>query len=274
MAPNNDDHVQKTSNTLKPEPDEQPSDTRFSAEEEAALLSQSHEQKATANNFFTTGSYSDAITRYGQAIASCPNYLDYELAVLHSNIAACHLKLKEWKEAVDSASRAVDGLERLDPVPKPKAANGKDGQTATEGKQGQEVVEIDDETERRLEDLSRTGRSLDDVRKLRVKALLRRAKARSELNTWASLQGAAEDYKQLSNMPSLAPLDAQTVRRALTELPPRLEEAQKREMADMMGKLKQLGNGILKPFGLSTDNFNMVKDEASGGYSMQFNQDK
>lgn len=76
--------------------------------------------------------------------------------------------------------------------------------------------------------------------------------------------------------------------RQLKELPPRTKAAQEKEMGEMMGKLKQvcittypreyfahcaqLGNGILKPFGLSTDNFQMVKDEKTGGYSMNFNQ--
>ncbi|KAI4154866.1 MAG: hypothetical protein LQ340_001373 [Diploschistes diacapsis] len=46
--------------------------------------------------------------------------------------------------------------------------------------------------------------------------------------------------------------------------------AQEREMGEMMGKLKELGNGILKPFGLSTDMFNFQKDEKTGGYNMSF----
>lgn len=195
---------------------------------------------------------------------------------MHANIAACHLKLQDWKEAVESATKSLDGLEKLDPVAVPKAEGVQGGEansgSQADGSSGNSIVDVDDDTETRLESLSRTGRTIDDVRRLRVKSLLRRAKAREQQSTWSSLQGAAEDYRQLSGMP-LAALDAQAVRRALTELPPRLEEAKKREMDDMMGKLKQLGNGILKPFGLSTDNFSVVNN-GTNGYSLSFDQGK
>lgn len=111
---------------------------------------------------------------------------------------------------------------------------------------------------------------LADVQRIRCKSLMRRARARSEAGGWQNLAGAEEDYKALSVVPGLSPADARIVRTQLRDLPARTKAAQDKEMGEMWGKLKDLGNGILKPFGLSTENFQMVQDEKTGGYSMNF----
>ena len=247
----------------------------FPLEEEQQLLDESNTEKASANKAFATGEYNGAIQSYEKALGVCPSYLEYDIAVLRSNIAACHLKLEEWKQAVESATKALDALDRLDPPPPPvqdkdpRLENG----TADSSNGSGTVAEIDDTTEVLLSALTRTSHSINDVNKLRTKALLRRAKARHEVGGWASLQGSLEDYQALSKPPNqLSSLDMKAVIAALKKLPAELEEAKNTEMADMMGKLKQLGNGILKPFGLSTDNFQFTQDQQSGGYSMQFNQ--
>ncbi|KAI8631921.1 hypothetical protein F5Y19DRAFT_380412 [Xylariaceae sp. FL1651] len=252
---------------------------RFPLEEEASLLSESNVKKSEANALFLSAKYENAIDKYEEATAICPHYLDYELAVLKSNIAACHLKLEQYKEAVKSATEALDGLNRLEKA---------DAKSAQE--QGEEVRNAPDEDEVEEEIISSGAQKSapaikqeseaeeaarkrqEDILRIRAKALMRRARARTELGGWSNLSGAEEDYKILSTMRNLTDADGRVVRAQLRTLPPRVKAAQEKEMGEMWGKLKELGNGILKPFGLSTDNFQMVQDEKTGGYSMNFNQ--
>lgn len=234
------------------------------------MLEESNTQKAEANKFFTTSQYSQAIGEYDKALSSCPNYLEYEIAVLKSNIAACHLKLEDWKAAIDSATSALDALDRLVPNEKSKATTADEGDSEIG-----DVVEIEGEgedAEAELKKLEISDQRKNDIQRIRAKALMRRAKAKSEMGGWANLQNAEEDYRALSLLPNLPPQDRKIVQQALDTLPQRINTAKEKEVGDMMGKLKELGNGILKPFGMSTDNFNMVKDEKTGGYSMSFNQ--
>lgn len=231
------------------------------------MLEESNAQKRTANKFFKSSQYSQAVGEYDKALSSCPNYLEYEIAVLKSNTAACHLKLEDWKAAIESATAALDALDRLLPKKKEK----KEDEAEKEGG----VVEIEGEgaeAEEELKKLEISDQRRDDILRIRSKALMRRAKAKSEEGGWANLQGAEDDYKALAQLPTLPPQDNKIVQAALRSLPPRINTAKEKEMGDMMGKLKELGNGILKPFGLSTDNFKMDKDPKTGGYSMNFNQ--
>ncbi|KAI8957525.1 hypothetical protein F5Y11DRAFT_360773 [Daldinia sp. FL1419] len=259
--------------------DELTTPEKFPPEEEASLLGESNEKKSAANTLFAAANYESAIAKYEEAASVCPHYLDYELAVLKSNIAACHLKLEQWKEAIKAATDSINGLDRVEKA----EAN----QRESEDKQKETNVE-DDGVEEEIvssgaqksaqaakeetaSEIARKKRQ-DDILRIRAKALMRRARARSELGGWSNLSGAEEDYKLLSTMKNLSIADRKIVQAQLITLPARTKAAQEKEMSEMWGKLKDLGNGILKPFGLSTENFKMVKDEKTGGYSMNFSQ--
>ncbi|KAI7182689.1 hypothetical protein D0869_11398 [Hortaea werneckii] len=252
---------------------------RFPPEEESTLLAESNSLKGSGNQQFGHGHFSEAISTYDKALASLPNYLDYEIAVLRSNIAACHLKLEEWKEGVESCEKGIESLERLEKLPsvqKKKKEEGEEGDGGEgTGEAAAEIEEVDENLSARIEKLRLSGQTLDSIRKLQIKLLHRRARARTSLGGWSALQGAEEDYTLLL-LPSmskfLSATDKRQIQQSARDLQPRLNAAKEKEVAEMMGKLKGLGNSMLKPFGLSTENFQFVKDEKTGGYSMNFNQ--
>ena len=152
-----------------------------------SLLNESNTEKASANALFAKTEFKEAINSYDKALSICPNYLYYEIAVLKSNIAACHLKLEDWKEAVKAASAALDSLDKL---------QDKNGDAEKEDKISGDEEEADEEiiTEgaTKAEDISSKGQREADIERIRAKALMRRARARSEQGGWATLQGAEE----------------------------------------------------------------------------------
>lgn len=111
---------------------------------------------------------------------------------------------------------------------------------------------------------------LDCTRALEIKPVyskvnLRRAMASEKLERF---EDALEDYNAvLKHEPG-----NDFARAAAKRLPAQIEAQREKLKDEMLGNLKKLGNMCLRPFGLSTNNFNMVQDPNTGGYSMNFQQ--
>ncbi|XP_029798788.1 tetratricopeptide repeat protein 1 [Suricata suricatta] len=98
-----------------------------------------------------------------------------------------------------------------------------------------------------------------------IRAILRRAELYEKTD---KLDEALEDYKSiLEKDPSI-----HQAREACMRLPKEIEERNERLKAEMLGKLKDLGNLVLRPFGLSTENFQIKQDSSTGSYSINFVQ--
>lgn len=173
--------------------------------------------------------------------------------MLKSNISACHLKLEDWKAAVEAANASIECLERVLPS-KPKKATkteNKETHVAAGDKDDQAVVELQDhekdDEEEQLKKLVENDAKREDVMRIRAKALMRRGRGKMELGGWANLQGADEDYKELLQLKVLPPQDERAVRAKLVELAPRINAAREKEMAEMMGKLKDVGSSFEYP---------------------------
>ncbi len=84
------------------------------------------------------------------------------------------------------------------------------------------------------------------------------------------LDEALADYQKVLEFDSRH-VEANKATRRLAAM---IEERNEKLKAEMMENLKKLGNMVLRPFGLSTDNFKMEQDPNSGGYNIKFEQNK
>ncbi|KAI5805140.1 hypothetical protein EDC01DRAFT_358478 [Geopyxis carbonaria] len=112
-----------------------------------------------------------------------------------------------------------------------------------------------------------------------AKALLRRARAREACGGWKELETAhGELVGVLEGMgeggvpleATLGDAEKLEISRGVERLQRRIDVVKKEEVGEVVKNLKTLGNGLLKPFGLSTEDFGLVKDERTGQYSMTF----
>jgi hypothetical protein len=114
--------------------------------------------------------------------------------VLRSNIAACHLKLQDWKSAVAAADASLQALDRL--LAQAEANEGKNDalEQVDPGEAEEEEEEIISPGAMKLGPVAATapGRTQEEITRIRAKSLMRRARARSEISSWSTLSGAEE----------------------------------------------------------------------------------
>ncbi|KAK8816603.1 hypothetical protein WA538_002464, partial [Blastocystis sp. DL] len=169
------------------------------------------EFKEEGNQLYKKGDFAAAIQSYKMSIRHCPLDDEYnkDRAVYFGNMAASQIELKQYDEAIESATQAIENNPAY------------------------------------------------------VKAYIRRSQAYLETE---KLDECLADYDKILELdPSLA---SYRVKRA--DLAKRIDERNEKLKQEMLGKLKDVGNKILGKFGMSVDNFKMVKDPATGGYSIRF----
>lgn len=98
-----------------------------------------------------------------------------------------------------------------------------------------------------------------------TKAVMRRATLNEETG---NLDEALKDFQRVLELDPVNKESHEAVRR----LPDMITERNEKLKEEMLGKLKDLGNVFLRPFGLSTSNFELKQDSSTGGYNISFNQ--
>jgi len=191
--------------------------------------------KDEGNLAFKEGNFEVALDLYSQGLLSCPLSCKPERSVLYSNRAAA--------------------LFHLIPEEDPQQKDGNDKMSSPRIKAKENVI-------------SDCTQAIA-LNPLYLKPLIKRAEVYRDFDdTESKLDECLADYKKILelNPPNS---NSNEIRQVIRELEVKIEKRNERLKQEMMSKLKDLGNLVLRPFGLSTNNFEMKPNE-SGGYSLNF----
>ncbi|SCZ98515.1 BZ3500_MvSof-1268-A1-R1_Chr7-1g09185 [Microbotryum saponariae] len=253
------------------ENDEEDDDDPDHDHDDSDILDRSSTFKTRGNTLFGKGQWQEALDCYREGLVELPVRTKPGVKIVKGKQKE---EQKQGEEQSNSAENILDGVDKLNLEEEPV--------TEAEQESDPEEVELVElrsvlfanvaacclKMERWKEAVEACDEALEEKPKY-MKALHRRALANEQLGTWSSLTSALEDYTALSALPDLSPSFKQQIKSAQTRLTPLAKAQQEKEQAEMMGKLKDLGNTVLGKFGLSTENFKFV-EQPGGGYSMNF----
>lgn len=217
-------------------------ETSLTDSEKLDRKSEAERFKNEGNEKFKLANFEESIELYTKGLKICPLVYNKDRAILYSNRAASKMKLDLNKAAIQDCTKAIENDESYT-----KAYY----RLLLHYYLIYAIVFI----------------LCICMSKFVLLYILRRAQCNEQTDL---LDECLADYKKILE------LDSQHVeaKKAIVRLPPLIEERNERMKTEMLSKLKDLGNLVLKPFGLSTDNFKLSQDPDTKGYSVNFQQNK